>query len=80
LDECRIWWLTLVRGDQITIGRCEVLRRENCQGAAPEQLGSVGSELRSEIVELYDKVVVELDKNFTSRHDHMVIPMVEPAR
>lgn len=28
------------------------------------------------MIELSDEVVVELDKNFTPGHDHMVTPMV----
>ena len=80
LNECRFGRLTLVPGDEFSVCRCELLGGDHCGGAPAEQLGPVRSELRRELIESCDQVVVELDKNFSSGHDHMVSRMVGTAR
>jgi hypothetical protein len=79
LNECRVGRLTLVPGDELSVGRCELLGGNHCGGAPAEQLGPVRSEPSRELVEPFDQVVVELDKNFSSGHDHMLSPMVRTA-
>lgn len=61
---------------ELAIGCCEALRVQNRLCAATYQFGSIGTETSGERVELFYKVVVELNEYFTSSHDHMLSHMV----
>lgn len=71
--------LALVRGDEVVVGCGELLGGDHCCCALPEKFGAVGPELRSELDEPFDEVVVELDEDPTSSQLHMASPMLAAA-
>jgi hypothetical protein len=68
--------LTSIGRAELAISCCEALRVQDRLCAATKQFGSVGTEISGERVELFHKVVVELNEHFTSSHDHMLSHMI----
>jgi hypothetical protein len=69
--------LSTVRGHELTIGTCEILRIDHGLGAAPEQLGPVRPQIAGEPVEPLDERIVELNQDLLPRHDHMILHMIQ---
>lgn len=68
-DDGRILRSPPVSGTQFLIGLVDLVRSEDGEGAAPEQLGAVGVLLASEPIEALDELVIELDEDFLAGHD-----------
>ena len=71
--------MSTIRGDELTIGTCEILGIDNGLGTAPEQLGPVRSQIPGEPVEPLDERIVELNQDLLACDDHMVLHMIGHA-
>jgi len=54
------------------VGCCEIFCLEYRKGATAKQLGPAHASCAGDLIEPRDEVVIELNQDFTTSHDHMV--------
>ena len=72
--------LALIGSDQLAIGGGKFLGRYHGLCSSTQEFGSAGSQGGGKLIQSPNKLVVELDKHFTSSHGHMVTHMVTTYR
>ena len=60
---------------QSAVGCGEVFGFDHRTGAAPEQFRAVGSVVFSDLVQLFDQIVFQLNQYLSTGHDHMLTHM-----
>jgi len=67
--------LAAIRGLEFSVGVGQIFRVDHGLCPPTQQFGTVRAELSGQSIELRDEVIVELNQDFTSSHDHMVSHM-----
>jgi len=71
--------LTLVGRDELTIVRPFSLGIDHRLRTAAQKFRAIRIERIGKSVEPLDQIIIKLDQNFSSSHDHMLSHMVNPS-
>jgi hypothetical protein len=63
-------------GDQFAVGFGKFFGGQHGLRAPPEEFGPVGAEVGRQPIETSDEIIIELNEDLATRHDHMLSNMV----